>query len=1492
MTQDHASKNKIKGKSVEDIYKSLTDHEHILQLPDTWIGGIEEDDIKMWVFDQEKNKMVFRTIKYIPGLYKIFDEIMVNSRDQWVKDKTCNQIKVNIDPETGTIKIWNNGDDGIPVVWHNVEKCYVPEMIFSKIRTSSHYEQTKKITGGKNGVGSKCISIDTLVPLWDGSIKKAVELTSNDILIGDDGTKRHIKNIIKETGKMFKVKQTQAESYKVNDQHILTLYMPEHKTISWDCNESRWTMCWWDSQSQEIKQTSSISKEDLEKLKETISDTNILDISIQDFIKLDCFRQKKLVGLQGQCVQWDQKAVAVDPYLFGKNQLKKYIPKDLIINDQQIRLKLLAGLLDSGCCTQNNDVTLLQELDNQVLVNDIVFLARSLGFRSCYTIENNRFKISISGNVQKIPTLIVKINQNQDTRILTTGQIEIEDLGIGDYVGLETDGNQRFVINDFTVTHNCANIFSTFFNVEVVDSKKKLHYSQNFYDNMYKKSEPVITELKNKKTRSYTQITFTPDYKRFGVQKLSDDMICLFKKRVYDVAAVTNIDVYLNDNHIKIASFDEYIKLFYEDGETPSSPIYEVPNERWKVGVIYDPNSGFRQISYVNGICTFQGGSHVNHVLDQVVGGLHQLIVSKNKNLKIKTATIKENLTFFIDCCIEDPAFSSQTKEFLTNKIANFGSKCEISDIFIKNLAKTGIVDDVVNFAKFRALEELKKTDGKKKANLKGLAKLHDAHWAGTKKSQYCTLILTEGDSAKSYAVAGTEVVGKDRYGVFPLRGKLLNVREATAKQLMDNEEIKNIKKIMGLRHNKKYKNVKQLRYGRIMILTDQDFDGSHIKGLIMNFIHYFWPSLIKIKGFIVSMKTPIIKIWKTNDIKKNNPLIFYTMSSYEQWKKEIGDNIKKFTKPKYYKGLGTSTDEEAKVSFENIDGKTILYMWDGAEENINNDTETITPEDISEDDVSEDDTEELDKSNECYDKMTLAFSKNRANDRKKWLQNYDKDLILENDHLLVSYKDFIDKDLKHFSNYDNMRSIPFVGDGFKPSQRKIMYGSFLRKIYKEEIKVAQLSGYISDKTGYHHGENSLQMAIISMAQNFVGSNNINWLLPIGNFGNRAEGGHNAASARYIYTQLNELVNYTFRDEDKCIYVYADDDGTPVEPVCYAPIICNTLVNGIQGIGTGFSTEIPSFNPIDIINNLKRLILGKDCVDMKPFYQGFTGKITMTSSNNFETVGLYEILDENTVVIEELPVGTWTSKYKKELEEMLVDDIKSPKKGQIFKKIIDDSGNNTVKFTVVFMEDVLQELIKKGELIKKLKLVNKHTMTNMHLYDLDWKIKKYDNVKQILIDYYKFRLSLYEKRKEYYLKKLEHKLAILSWKIKFINDCTTGKIVVIENKKARTKENVIQQLVDLKYPKLAPDFEAQESEKTYNYLTSITIFALTEEEKNDLMKEHANKLSEFTIYKNTPPQDIWMKELEELETHYNKWVKSQIEIPKKNNKKKVTKKKK
>jgi DNA topoisomerase-2 len=247
-----------------------------------------------------------------------------------------------------------------------------------------------------------------------------------------------------------------------------------------------------------------------------------------------------------------------------------------------------------------------------------------------------------------------------------------------------------------------------------------------------------------------------------------------------------------------------------------------------------------------------------------------------------------------------------------------------------------------------------------------------------------------------------------------------------------------------------------------------------------------------------------------------------------------------------------------------------------------------------------------------------MVFKKDRANDRKNWLTNTSKDDYMDyieaNVQGGVKYSDFINKEYIQFSHYDNERSIPCVIDGFKPSQRKVLFACFKRKL-KNEIKVAQLTGYVAEHSVYHHGEQSLQMTIINMAQDYCGSNNINLLTPSGQFGTRRMGGKDAASPRYIFTSLEPVARAIFHPDDDELLNYLNDDGSSIEPQFYVPVIPMILVNGADGIGTGWSSNVSNYDPREIIANLRALILadgdetGID--DMTPNYCGFTGEVRL-----------------------------------------------------------------------------------------------------------------------------------------------------------------------------------------------------------------------------------------------------------------------------------------
>ena len=380
-------------------------------------------------------------------------------------------------------------------------------------------------------------------------------------------------------------------------------------------------------------------------------------------------------------------------------------------------------------------------------------------------------------------------------------------------------------------------IWSTWGKIETVDHKTGKKYVQEFHDNLNQIDLPHITLCKNK---PYTRVSFKPDYKRLGIENLSNDMISLFMKRVYDIAAVTDktIKVKFNDNCLEVKNFVNYVDL-YIGTKSETERIYEEPHERWEYAVCLAPNEEFTQVSFVNGIFTQKGGRHVDYIVNQIVKKLSEYIKSK-RHIDVKPSTIKEQLMIFINCTIENPAFDSQTKDYLNTAVSNFGSKCEVSDRFIEKLAKMGVMTTACNLTEVKESRSAKKTDGSKCRTIRNIPKLVDANFAGTNKSKDCILILCEGDSAKSGIISGLTREDRNLIGVYPMKGKMLNTRGESLSKITDNREITEIKQILGLEHGKVYDqdSIKtRLRYGKLMFMTDQDLDGSHIKGLGINMI-------------------------------------------------------------------------------------------------------------------------------------------------------------------------------------------------------------------------------------------------------------------------------------------------------------------------------------------------------------------------------------------------------------------------------------------------------------------------------------------------------------------------------------------------------------------------------------------------------------------------------------------------------------------------------
>ena len=1221
---------KEKKETIEEQYQKVTQYEHILKRPDSYIGSIEFQKERLWVYNSETEKLEFREVKYVPGLFKIFDEILVNAADNYQNDKSMKYIKVTIDRDKNTIKV-KNGGRGIPIEIHKKYNMYVPQLIFGNLLTSSNYnDDVKKVTGGRNGYGAKL-----------------------------------------------------------------------------------------------------------------------------------------------------------------------------------------------------------------------------------------------------------------------------------------------------------TNIYSKTFIVETAYSEKGKKYYQKFYNNMLKFDEPKIEDYSKD---DYTCITFEPDLSRFGMTELDDDIVALFEKRVFDMAGITpkSVSVYLNNKKLNVKNFEDYIHMYLdaskEEDEMDPPIVYESPHERWEVGMSLS-ESQFQQVSFVNAISTTKGGKHVDYCVEKIIKVIMEKIAKKDKNLNIKPQHIKQHLWIFVNCLIENPVFSSQTKETLTSKKEDFGSEFEFSDTFLKNVIKTNIVERCLRYAKTREEEKnLRKLNSgtKKTARLIGIEKLDDANWAGTKNSSKCTLILTEGDSAKSLAMAGIEVVGRDAFGCFPLRGKLLNVRECSTHKILKNQEIQYLMKILGIKIGETYTDVKNLRYGSILIMTDQDVDGSHIKGLIINFIHTFWPSLIKLNGFMRQFITPILKASKGKEVKS-----FYTIPEYEKWVKSMKNNVKGW-KIKYYKGLGTSSNKEAQEYFANIQRHRIDFEY-----------------------KDEKDDESID----------MAFNKKKAEERKNWLMNFDPNTPpLNLDVSKISYNKFINRELILFSMYDNQRSIPSVCDGLKPSERKILYGCF-KKNLREEIKVAQLVGYISEHTAYKHGEQSLAGTIVAMAQNFVGSNNINLLMPNGQFGTRNKGGKDCASSRYIFTELNKVTRHLFNQNDSPLMDYIFEEGQKIEPKWYLPIIPMILVNGCEGIGTGWRSQLPCFNPHEIIKSLKSKLKGKGFTSLQPWYKGYQGEIIENKDNkgHYIVTGQYHWDEENPkkVIITEIPIKKWTEDYKYFLQELMGIEIisrnneennKKKGKGNGRKKSQDKSNNedeekqkkkkkeiivedirenhtyNRVCFEVTLLDEYAKKFKQDDELFKKtFNLTSNINIKNMVLFSPEGKLKKYNSIEEILQTFYDLRLNYYVLRKEYMISLLKKEVATLSNKARFIKMVIEDEIVIkrkkravlvnelyelkfdtqtmLNEKKQKTKEEIHREMelqnntniedensINVNDGNNISDNDENSEQKNkkneikpkvpikeYDYLLNMNLWSLTQEKIEELLKQKELKEKELETLEKTEVETLWDNDLDNLEEELVKYEKMEEE---------------
>lgn len=954
------------------------------------------------------------------------------------------------------------------------------------------------------------------------------------------------------------------------------------------------------------------------------------------------------------------------------------------------------------------------------------------------------------------------------------------------------DTQERYGAGRNGLGSSLVSLFSSKFVIDCADGTNS--YYQELSNNLKEKSTPKIKSS----SKSYTSVTYTADFKRLPIKGLEEATLKIFLKRVIDIAAYNpKIKVYFNDNLIEINNIKDWAEM-HLDAE--DELFVENVNDKWQLALSEAKGDTFDQCSIVNGNTTWQGGTHVDYVMNQIVKRLTTDLTKGNKGIKIRPTDIKNKFHLFLVSRIANPIFDSQTKENLSLKIEdNF----ELSDKLYKALMKSKIIENILQWVQMKEQMELNKMNKKSAGKTLRIDKLVDAHKAGTSEGYKCSIILGEGDSACGSAITGISVVGREYYGVFPLKGKPLNVRDVKTSKITENDEIQKILQIIGLVPGKKYTDLTELRYGKLVFMTDADLDGTSIKGLLINMIHHFWPELLEL-GFCYEFITPIVIAKKGKEIKE-----YYDLLKYKQDKdqnKLVGWYCK------YYKGLGTISAVEIKDMFRNLPKHLIRFNY-----------------------VEKRDSERID----------MLFKKDRVQDRKDWLLGYKGELIPDKLGKNNEINDFIDNEHIQFSNYDNIRSIPNTIDGLKPSQRKIMYAAFkkLGTTEKEEMKVAQFGAYTAEQTHYAHGENSLMMAIVNMAQNFIGVNNLPLLYPSGNFGNRRNP-NSDASPRYIFTYLNPLTNLIFRKEDESILNWKYEDDQRIEPEFYLPIIPMLLINGTEGIGTGWSTHIPKYNPLDLIKIIKKKI-EKPTIKYKinPDYQNYKGELDYNPENNsYISKSVYQKTRKG-ILITELPIDVWTEKYISFLDK-LCDEKK-------IKNYIDNSTDIDIHIEVMLHDDT-----KQAEIESLLKLTNSISLNNMHSF-IGTKMHKWDSTEQLLDTWFDIRLKYYAQRKASWVKVLEEKFSKMNYILTFIKFVIEGDII-INNRK---KDAIVKDLTDMEFEQINDSFD---------YLLNIPIYHFTKEKYEEFKLAAKELKEELKLYKSLQPQDIWVNDLSDLETALKK----------------------
>ena len=433
-----------------------------------------------------------------------------------------------------------------------------------------------------------------------------------------------------------------------------------------------------------------------------------------------------------------------------------------------------------------------------------------------------------------------------------------------------------------------TNIYSLEFTISTCDGKN--HFYQTYKNNMRDRIDAKIKKSK----LAHTEITFKPDFEKFGLEGIDEDHFKMIQKRIYDLAACnTHLKIYFNNDLVNLNSFEDYIKLY------TTEYFYETNKDKtWSIAIALSEN-GFQQISFANSTETYDGGTHVDYIMNQIVVELREFFTKKHK-VDIKPSELKSHMFLFLDSTVINPSFSSQTKEKLITEVKDFGCIFEVSKKLTQLILKSEIINSILDWIEQKKNADNNKLErdlNKKLSKIK-VEKLIDAK---SKDRWKCSLGLFEGDSASG---AFRKYRSPETMGAFSLKGKFINVSEITNQKLVQNTEAVNLMAAIGLKLGQPIE-LKHLRYGKIFFYTDADVDGNAISALLINFFFKYWPEIFERK-MIYKVETPIVVAVPRAKGKKK--ILFYSQTEYNEWADK--NDLKTF-EIKYKKGLAALVDDE-----------------------------------------------------------------------------------------------------------------------------------------------------------------------------------------------------------------------------------------------------------------------------------------------------------------------------------------------------------------------------------------------------------------------------------------------------------------------------------------------------------------------------------------------------------------------------------------------------